>query len=92
MPKHPSHILELAKRGAEHRIQVLTAEIDTLQEVLAHLRGRGRRQTSVLDAVTGGPAPVVGRRRKPMSAAAKKAVSLRMKKYWAKRKAAAKKG
>ena len=30
MPNHPSHILELAKRGAEHRYAELKAEIELL--------------------------------------------------------------
>jgi hypothetical protein len=86
MPRHTSHILDLAKRGAEHRYQELKAEIASLVRLFPHLRGR-----------SGGPlsAPVETikrairrRRRRKMSEAARKAVSDRMKKFWAaKRKA-----
>jgi hypothetical protein len=38
MPKHPSHILALAKRGAEHRHQELKAEIESLVKLFPHLR------------------------------------------------------
>ncbi len=88
MPKHPSHILELAKRGAEHRYQELKAEIESLVKWFPHLRGH-----------SGGPlaAPVETvkrairrRRRRKMSKAAKKAVSDRMKKFWAAKRKAAK--
>jgi hypothetical protein len=88
MPTHPSHILELAKRGAEHRYQELKAEIDSLVKHFPHLRSR-----------SGGPlsAPVETvkrairrRRRRKMTAAAKKAISDRMKKLWAARRKARK--
>jgi hypothetical protein len=88
MPKHPSHILELAKRGAEHRYQELWAETESLVKLFPHLRSR-----------SGGPlsAPVETvkrairrRRRRKMSEAARKAVSDRMKKYWAARRKAKK--
>ena len=84
MPTHPSHILELAKRGAEHRYQELKAEIDSLVKHFPHLRSR-----------SGGPlsAPVETvkrairrRRRRKMTEAARKAVSDRMKKFWAARR------
>lgn len=82
MPKHSSHILEYARRGAEHRYQELKAEIALLVKHFPHLTGGGRNQVSVLDAVMGGAAPV-SKRRRTMSAAARKAVSARMTKYWA---------
>jgi hypothetical protein len=86
MPKHPSHILELAKRGAEHRYAELKAEIDLLVKRFPHVRGVSH---SVL------PSPIAAvnhpiRRRKRMSAAARKKISEAQKKRWAaKRKAAA---
>ena len=88
MPKHPSHILELAKRGAEHRYQELKTEIESLVKLFPHLRSR-----------SGGPlsAPVETvkrairrRRRRKMTAAARKAVSEGMKKLWAARRKAKK--
>jgi hypothetical protein len=33
------HILELAKRGAEHRYQELKAEVESLVKLFPHLRG-----------------------------------------------------
>ena len=39
MPNYPSHILELAKRGAEHRYQELKADIESLVKLFPHLRG-----------------------------------------------------
>jgi hypothetical protein len=84
MPKHSASILELAKKGASHRYEELKAEVAALIKAFPHLEfgsaispaapkqefDRLRKQ----------------RRRKPMSAAAKKAVSVRMKKYWAAKK------
>jgi hypothetical protein len=69
----------MARKGAEHKYEELTAEIATLIRHFPHLGGRTKEG-----------APTAGaprRRRKPMSAAAKKAVSERMKRYWAKRRA-----
>jgi hypothetical protein len=85
MRRHPSHILELAKRGAEHRYAELKAEIDLLLKHFPHIRGASH---GVL------PSPVEAvnhpiRQRKLMSAAARKAIGVRMKKYWAARRKAA---
>jgi hypothetical protein len=85
LAKHAAHILEMARKGAEHKYEELKAEIATLIRHFPHLVGgteKGRVGGRVA-AVSG----VRHRRRKPMSAAAKKAVSERMKKYWAKRRA-----
>src|SRR5450756_420357 len=38
MPKHPSHILELAKRGAEVRLRELVNEAKNLIGLFPHLR------------------------------------------------------
>ena len=92
-----SHLFELAKRGAEVRLRELTQEARNLLESFPHLRdsfdpdelpvsfiiAEGARRA----ATTGQPS----RPRARMSAAARKAVSDRMKRYWvARRKAAAK--
>ena len=69
----------LARRGAEARIAELTEELQALRRYI------GGRQPRTVAADT--PEPVQ-RRRKPMSAAQKKAVGLRMKKYWAERRKA----
>src|SRR5665811_1349278 len=86
MPKHPSHILELAKRGAEHRYQELRAEIESLVKLFPHLRGHaGGPLSAPVETVK---RAIRRRRRRKMTEAAKKAISDRMKKFWAgKRKA-----
>ena len=84
MPKPSSHILEYAKRGAEHRYQESKAEVALLVKQFPHLRRHA-----------GGPlsAPVETikrairrRRRRKMTAAARKALSDRMKRFWAARR------
>jgi hypothetical protein len=87
MSKHPSHILELAKRGAEHRYQELKSELALLVRQFPHLRrGRAGRLGPPAETVK---SPVRRRRRK-MSAAARKAIGQRMKKLWAARRKAKK--
>lgn len=91
MPKHSSHILALARRGAEHRYAELKAEIAVLVKQFPHLRTSGRR--SRID-ISSEPAAMIDRplrQRRRMSAAARRAVSARMKKYWAARRKTAKK-
>ena len=73
---------EYARDGARARAEELKAELAKIYRLFPDLRGRtgaGRRAT--------GPARRA-RRRKGMTAAQKKAVSLRMKKYWASRRKA----
>ena len=82
MAKHSSHILELARKGAEHRYAELKEELASLVRDFPHLSGKKR---GIVDASKGVKAP---RKRRRMSAAAKKAVSVRMKKYWAARRKA----
>jgi hypothetical protein len=90
MAKHSSHILELARKGAEHRYEELKAEIATLVKNFPHLAKRAGTQISRTVskglAVAEAEAPKVRRRARKMSAAARKAVSDRMKKYWAARR------
>jgi len=84
----PSHILELAKRGAEHRYQELKAELALLVRQFPHLRrGSANRLGSPAEAVK---YPIGRRRRRKMSEAARNAVSERMKKYWTARRKAEK--
>jgi hypothetical protein len=93
MPKHPSHILEMARKGAEHRYEELKSDIATLIKHFPHLRGG---KVSVDKAARFKPSPELvseptpTRKRSKMSVAARKAVSSRMKKYWAARRAAKK--
>jgi hypothetical protein len=84
MTKHSASILELAKKGATHRYQELKAELAALAKVFPHLRYGSAVSPAMPDAVE---EPKVRRRkRSKMSTAQKKAVSTRMKKYWAARR------
>jgi hypothetical protein len=84
MLKHSSHILELAKLGAEHRYQELKAELKALEKLFSHLH----YGSAVSPAMPGaaGEATIGRRRKRAMSAAARKVISQRMKKLWAKRR------
>ncbi len=73
---------ELARTGAEHALNQLRAEIIAIERAfpeLALTRGRRAIRRSVKEAT---------QRTRRMSAAARKAVSERMKKYWAERRKA----
>jgi hypothetical protein len=92
---HSSHILDLAKRGAEARLQDLLHEAKILVNLFPHLRDSYDKDELPISFIvargSGRLTNTDGTGRRKMSAAAKKAVSVRMKKYWAaKRKAAAK--
>jgi uncharacterized protein YicC (UPF0701 family) len=90
MAKHSSHILELARKGAEHRYHELQSELAALVKHFPHIAKKTGKQIS--KSVSKGVAaieaevPKVRRRAKKMSAAARKVVSERMKKYWAARR------
>lgn len=79
----------LARLGAERRLEELRTEEAAILAAFPNLgRGAGRRRgRSAGDAATAG-AVKRRRRRFKMSAAQKKAVSERMKKYWAGRRKA----
>ena len=66
--------------GAEARVAELSAELAEIYRAFPALRARGGRTAAAAAA------PAARRRRKPMTAAQKKAVSIRMKKYWAGRR------
>jgi hypothetical protein len=72
-----------ARRGAEARIAELTAELNDIHKAFPDLR----RGATTPSATTRGSAGGGRRKRKPMSAAQRKAVGQRMKAYWAARKA-----
>jgi hypothetical protein len=98
MAKHSSHILEMARKGAEHKYEELKVEIASLVKNFPHLTARANKRVARVAAKgrTAIEAEVkqVRRRARKMSASARKAVSDRMKKYWAarrKQKARAKK-
>jgi len=94
MPKHPSDILELAKRGAEVRLRELVNEAKNLVGLFPHLRDSFDKDELPLKFImaegSGAATKTSGRRTRQMSAAARKAVSLRMKKMWAARRKAKK--
>ena len=71
----------LARLGAIARLEQLKQEEAAIRAEFPELFGRGRRAASVAAAK---PA----RRRRRMSSAARKAVSERMRKYWAERRKA----
>jgi len=71
---------ELARGGAEAALRQLRSEIIAIERTFPELaEGRAAVRRSLKTA---------GKRGRKMSAAAKKAVSVRMKKYWAERKKA----
>lgn len=69
----------LARLGAMARLEQLRQEESAIRAEFPELFGRGRRGS-------GASAPAARRKRKPMSAAMKKAVSERMRRYWAERR------
>jgi hypothetical protein len=80
------NLKEYARSGAAARAAELNAELQEIYRAFPDMRGsRGRRLTKKSTAPAGRGHP---RRRKPMSAAQKKAVSARMTKYWAERRKA----
>lgn len=89
-------IKQLAARGAAVRLAELQAEIDAIRAAFPALRGsagagsrkgrRGRGNGAAAADAESTARP--RRRRRTMSAAEKRAVSLRMKKYWAARRKA----
>ena len=88
MAKHSHGILELARKGAAYRYQELKAEIAALLKTFPHLRYGSAVSPAMPDGIEDGT--VRRRKRSKMSAAQRKAVSARMKKYWAARRAAKK--
>jgi hypothetical protein len=93
MPRPTKHILELAKRGAEVRLHELIQEAENLIELFPHLRDAFDEDELPLSFILAKGAGRVTRtsverpgQRRRMSAAARKAVSERMKKYRAARR------
>jgi hypothetical protein len=84
MPKHSFNILELARKGAEHRLRELKAEIASLKKVFPHLRFGSAASPAMPDPMEEGK---VRRQRRTMSAAARKKISEAQKRRWAKQKA-----
>ena len=94
--QHSSHILHMALKGAEHKYAELKAEIAALIEHFPHLASRAGAKVShvavalskggkaALATMTGGEPP---KKRRTMSAKARKAISDAQKARWAKQKA-----
>ena len=79
-----AQLRQWAVRGAEQRLQEIAAEAAAIHQAFPELRDRGDRRASTATAATAEK----GRRRgrSNMSAAQRKAVSERMRKYWAARR------
>jgi hypothetical protein len=75
----------LAQRGARALVEELESEAAAIRRAFPDVFGRGRGRKA-----SAGAATAKRRRRSKMSAAARKAVSERMKKYWAERRKAKK--
>ncbi len=91
MPRPTAHILELARKGAQHRLAELQAEIVALKRDFPGLAERAGAALGTTVGKTEADVKRVVRRGRTMSAAARRAVSERMKKYWAARRAGRKK-
>jgi hypothetical protein len=81
-PLTTDRLRELARTGAEVTLNRLRAEIIAIERAFPELRlaqGRRAAKRSIKDATT---------QARTMSAAARKAVSARMKRYWAERRKA----
>ena len=84
-------ITRLARLGAERRLLELRTEEAAIRRAFPDLQentAAGRRGRPRKARGTGGTVAVQSRRRRKMSAAERKAVSDRMKKYWATRRKA----
>lgn len=77
----------LARLGAIARLGQLREEEAAIRTEFPELFGRGRRENSA-SAASAPPAGKRRRRRRSMSAGARKAVSERMRKFWAERRKA----
>lgn len=96
MAKHSSHILDMARKGAEHRYEELKAEIKSLVAHFPHLTARKSGQVSraVMVLSKGGRAAMAvaggatAKPRRTMSVKARKAIGDAQRKRWATKKAA----
>jgi len=80
------NVKDLAKVGAQARLTTLKEEQAALLAMFPELRD-GRAMKTAAAAPSASAPATKSRKRKPMSAAQKKAVGVRMKAYWAKRRA-----
>jgi hypothetical protein len=79
----------MARKGAEHRYEELKAEIAALLKNFPHLAGRGvsRGNNALSKSGKAAMAKQAPRKRRKMSAKARKAISDAQKKRWAAQKA-----
>jgi hypothetical protein len=92
--EHSSHILELARHGAQHRYAELKAELATLTRHFPELARRTvKKGHEAIKSAVSGVEHSVGSKPKPrrkMSASARKKIGDAQRKRWAKVKAAKK--
>jgi hypothetical protein len=85
--KQNTHLFQLAKRGAEARLEDLVHEAKLLMNLFPHLRDSFDKEELPLSFIMAKASGREARRpARKMSAAARRAISARMKKYWAKRR------
>ena len=85
-------LLRLARAGAVSRLKELHAELDSIHGVFPDLKqggARARVSTAAKAPAAKAATPSGGQANRAWSAAARKAVSERMKRYWAGRRAKA---
>jgi hypothetical protein len=90
MAKHSSHILDMARKGAEHRYEELKAEIAALVRHFPHLAKTAVSRSVAALSRGGQAASMAGsapRKRRKLSAKARAAISAAQKARWAKQKA-----
>jgi hypothetical protein len=92
MPKHSSHILEFAKRGAEARYRELLDELKVLTQSFPHLRDSFDADELPVNFILrrgrdSAKATGEKRRKRAWTPAARRAAAARMKAYWAQRRA-----
>jgi hypothetical protein len=94
MPKPSSHMLELAKRGAALRLRELANEVELLLDLFPDLSDAFDADELPVSFIVRNDArraaPQARGRRKPPSAAAKKAASRQVRQGWSERRAGAK--
>ena len=93
-PKRDAHLFEFAKRGAEVRLRELVDEAKNLVGLFPHLRDSFDKDELPLRFIVARDSGAVTKhsgvnRRRRMSAATRKAVSERMRRYWAAKKGTA---
>jgi hypothetical protein len=84
----PTKLRELARAGAELTLRTLRAEIAAIERAFPELDDSPRRRRSVATSALARGSGKGQRRKRRMSAAARRAVSKRMKRYWAERRKA----